>query len=96
MIRREIDEQKALAAIIREPVTKRTLRVYSSQPALILYTGNFLNNELGRNGDVYNTFAGLCLESQSFPDAVHHNEFPNTVIKAGELYSRETLWHFSF
>lgn len=96
VIRREIDEQKALAAIIREPVTKRTLRVYSSQPALILYTGNFLNNELGRNGDVYNTFAGLCLESQSFPDAVHHNEFPNTVIKAGELYSRETLWHFSF
>ncbi|QOW59747.1 aldose epimerase family protein [Treponema pedis] len=96
VIKKELDGQKSLAAIVREPVTKRTLRVYSSQPALIMYTGNFLADELGRNGDVYDKFAGLCLESQAFPDAVHHSGFPTSIVKAGELYSEETLWHFEF
>lgn len=96
IIKKEINEQKALAAIISEPVTKRTLRVYSSQPALTMYTGNFLKNEFGRNGDIYNEFAGLCLESQSFPDSVHHPDFPCTVIQPNEIYKRETLWHFEF
>ena len=61
-----------------------------------MYTGGFLNNELGKNGDVYNKFAGLCFESQAFPDSLHQPHFPNTVIKPGEVYERETLWHFAF
>lgn len=96
VIKKEVSDHKTLAAIVKEPVTKRTLTVYSAQPALIMYTGGFLNNELGKNGDVYNKFAGLCLESQAFPDSVHQPHFPNTVIKPGEIYERETLWHFAF
>lgn len=96
VIKKEVSDHKTLAAIVKEPVTKRTLTVYSAQPALIMYTGGFLNNELGKNGDVYNKFAGLCLESQAFPDSLHQPHFPNTVIKPGEVYERETLWHFAF
>ncbi len=96
VIQKQLDEQKALAAVAHEPVTKRTLRIYSNQPALKMYTGNFLNNEFGRNGDIYNKFSGICFESQAFPDAIHHPNFPNTIIKPNEAYQRETLWHFAF
>ncbi len=96
VIQKELDEQKALSAVVHEPVTKRTLRIYSNQPALKMYTGNFLNNEFGKNGDIYNKFSGLCFESQAFSDSVHHPNFPNTIIKPNEVYNRETLWHFSF
>lgn len=96
IIKKEISDRKTLAAIVKEPVTKRTLTVYSTQPALVMYTGGFLDNESGKNGDVYNKFAGLCLESQFFPDSVHQPHFPGTVIKPGEVYSHETLWHFAF
>lgn len=96
IIKKEVNEHKTLAAIVKEPVTKRTLTVYSTQPALTMYTGGFLENEFGKNGDIYNKFAGLCLESQSFPDSVHQPAFPDTVIKPGEVYEHETLWHFAF
>ena len=94
VIKNTVDDKKMLAAIVKEPVTRRTLTVYSSQPALTMYSGNFLHNEIGKNGDVYDAFSGLCLESQAFPDAVHHTGFPNAVVKAGEVYRHETLWHF--
>ncbi len=96
VIKKNPDDQKALAAIAHEPVTKRTLRIYSNQPALTMYTANFLKDELGKNGDIYNKFSGICFESQAFPDAIHQEGFPNTIIKANEPYERETLWHFTF
>jgi Galactose mutarotase and related enzymes len=94
VIKNTIDDQKTLAVIVKEPVTKRTLTVYSTQPALTMYSGNFLHDEEGKNGAVYNAFSGLCLESQAFPDSVHQKNFPSAVIKPGEVYSHETLWHF--
>ncbi len=94
VIKKEVNAQKNLSAIIHEPVTKRTLSIFSTQPALIMYTSGFLKNEYGKNGDVYNNFSGLCLESQAFPDSVNRPEFPCSVIKPDEIYDHETLWHF--
>ncbi len=96
VIQKTHDDQKALAVVAHEPVTKRTLRIYSTQEALNMYTGSFLKDEFGKNGDIYNEFSGICFENQSFPDAMHHENFPNTIIQPGEVYEHETLWHFSF
>jgi aldose 1-epimerase len=60
------------------------------------YSGNFLDGSLsGKGGVVYQKYAGLCLETQRFPDAPHHENFPTTVLKPGEVYNEVTVFKFS-
>lgn len=94
IIRDKIDEQKALAAIIVEPITNRQLWVYSTLPALTMYTADFLANVQGKNGNVYNRHSGLCLESQYVPDAVHHQGFLSVFLQPHDRYQHETVWLF--
>ncbi len=79
-----------------EPVTGRKLTVWSTQPGVQFYSGNFLNGTPGKNGLPYNQHAGFCLETQHFPDAPNRPEFPNSVLLPGEKYSEQTIWHFDF
>ena len=84
-----------LAAKAYEPNSGRTLEVYTSEPAIQVYTGNFLDGTLtGKGGTVYNKRTGLCLETQHFPDSPNQPEFPTTELNPGEKYESQTKFVF--
>jgi aldose 1-epimerase len=85
----------ALAAEVEEPTTGRTLKVYSDQPGIQFYTGNFLDGTLrGKEGKVYRQYAGFCLEPQHFPDSPNRPDFPSTVLSPGDTYQTATVLEF--
>lgn len=72
-----------------------TMRVESDQPGVQVYSGNYLDGSLtGKQGERYQQFSGLCLETQDYPDAVHFPHFPSVLLKAGQLYHRRTRFAF--
>lgn len=72
------------------------MEVWTTQPGLQFYSGNFLDGSLiGKGGQHYGKHAGLCLETQHFPDSPHHPDFPDTVLAAGAIYRQTTLYRFS-
>jgi aldose 1-epimerase len=84
-----------LAARVVEPKTGRTLEVSTTQPGLQFYSGNFLDGTLkGKGGRVYQKHAGLCLETQHFPDSPNHPGFPSTIVRPGEQYDTQTVFRF--
>jgi aldose 1-epimerase len=89
-------QQLARVAIVYEPVTGRILEVWTTQPAIDLYTGNFLNGTLtGKTGTVYQKRNGFCLEAQHFADSPNHQEFPSTILRPGEKYNYRTVFKFN-
>lgn len=96
VVKKNIDSYKALACVLHEPVTGRMLRVYSTQPALTVYTANDLNGHFGKNGCRYDKFSGICLESQGFPDSPHHKNFPTILLQPEQIYNQESIWYFTF
>lgn len=83
------------AARLLEPISGRTLDVRTSEPGLQLYSGNFLDGTIrGKGGRLYGCRAGLCLETQHFPDAPNHPSFPSIVLRPGEKYQSRTVFTF--
>lgn len=75
--------------------TGRKLTVYTSQPSIQVYSGNFLTGELsGHQGIKYGKHSALCLETQHYPDSPNHPEFPSTLLKAGEKYEHDAKFVF--
>jgi aldose 1-epimerase len=73
----------------------RTLAVETTEPAIQFYSGNFLDGTLvGKSGVAYVQRSGFCLETQAFPDAPNHGNFPSAVVRVGEGYSSVTTWTF--
>jgi len=88
--------QLAEAAEVYEPTTGRILRVLTTEPAVQLYTGNFLDGSItGKEGRVYNRRFALCLETQHFPDSPNHPSFPSTELKPGQEFHSVTVFQFS-
>lgn len=84
-----------LAARVEEPSSGRVLEVYTTQPGLQFYTGNFLDGTLkGKGGKVYGHRAALCLETQHFPDSPNKPNFPSTVLKPGQRFRSTTVYRF--
>ncbi len=71
-----------------------TMEVYTDLPGVQLYSGNFIMDELGKEGVVYQQRQGLCFETQYYPDAINHENFPSPVCKAGEVYQTTTMYKF--
>lgn len=69
--------------------------VYTDLPGVQLYTANFVENEMGKAGAIYQKRHGVCFETQYFPDAVHHENFASSVCRAGEAYDTTTKYKFS-
>jgi aldose 1-epimerase len=89
------DGSLRLGARLYEPVTGRVLEIFTTEPGMQFYSGNFLDGSLlGRNGVAYELHTGLCLEPQQFPDAPNHPNFPSTVLRAGEEYKHTSLYRF--
>jgi len=85
-----------LAARVAEPDSGRILEVLTDQPGVQFYSGNFLDGSLvGKNRLIYPRYGGLCLETQHFPDSVHHENFPSTLLHPGETFRSTTLHRFS-
>ncbi len=84
------------AAMVRERFTGRKMEVWTDQPAIQLYTGNFLGKSdvPGKFGVPYKHRQGFCLETQHYPDSPHHPNFPTTVLKAGETFRSVTEYRF--
>jgi len=84
------------AADLFHSATGRMMEVYTTEPGLQFYSGNSLNGTItGCNGMVFNRHAGLCLETQHFPDSPNRPEFPSTLLKPGEIYKTTTHYRFS-
>ena len=81
-------------AILEDPVSGRSMAVYTDCPGIQVYTGNFLN-ESGKNGIYYGKRSGVALETQYYPDALHHFEWPQPITKAGQHYQSETIFRFT-
>jgi aldose 1-epimerase len=93
-----LDDQPAEpgpAARVVEPTRGRTLEVHTDQPGIQFYSGNFLDGSMrGRDGRSYRHRAGFCLETQHFPDAPNHPQFPSTILRPGERYATRTVLRF--
>jgi aldose 1-epimerase len=86
----------ALAARVREPESGRVLEVFTTEPGVQLYTANSLDGSLrGKGGVAYKKHQGFCLETQHFPDAVHHDNFPSIILRPGSTYTQTTIYKFS-
>jgi aldose 1-epimerase len=86
----------SLAATVHDPASGRKMEVYTTEPGVQFYTGNFLDGTLtGKNGVVYKQYAAFCLETQHYPDTVNQPNFPSNVLKAGQSYHSKTVFKFS-
>lgn len=85
-----------LAARLYEPASGRLLEIYTTEPGLQFYSGNFLDGSIkGKSGRPYPQHAGLCLETQHFPDSPNRPHFPSTVLRPGEKYISTTVHRFA-
>jgi aldose 1-epimerase len=84
----------AHAAHVDEPVSGRTLDVFTTEPGLQLYSGNHLGEVRGKRGQTYGRRYGFCLETQHFPDSPHQPAFPSAVLRPGQEYRSRTVWGF--
>jgi aldose 1-epimerase len=89
------EAQPTLAAKLRDPASGRTLTVLTTQPGVQVYTGNFLKGQKGKAGKTYEPRSAVCLETQYFPDAVHHPAFPSIILRPGQTYRQSCVWAFS-
>src|SRR5204863_539540 len=89
----KVGENK-LAARITDPQTGRTMEIWTTEPGIQFYTGNFLDGVKGKGGVSYQKNAGFCLEAQHYPDSVNHPNFPTVILQPGETYSQVTVHKF--
>lgn len=83
-------------ATVYEPTSGRFMEVFSDQPGVQFYCGNFLDGTVkGKNGIMYQKRTGLCLEAQKFPDSPNKPQFPSSTLKPGETYKQTTIYKFS-
>ncbi|XP_043249058.1 galactose mutarotase-like [Colletes gigas] len=93
-----VNETQFVAKAIH-PSSGRYLEVYSNQPGVQFYTANFLPHQddigiVGKNGTEYFKHGAFCLETQNYPDAVNHENFPNSILEPGEHYRHIVIYKF--
>ena len=95
VLNRKGSELEKIASVYHSS-SGRLMEVFTTEPGLQFYTGNFLDSTLqGKNKQVYPQHAAFCMETQHFPDGPNQPAFPNTILKPGEVYQQLTKYHFS-
>jgi aldose 1-epimerase len=90
------DPSTGLAARVREPGSGRVMEIYTTEPGVQFYSGNFLDGTVvGKEGKVYQQRAAFCLETQHFPNSPNEPSFPSTVLEPGDTYRQTTVFQFS-
>ncbi|MEJ7805592.1 MAG: aldose epimerase family protein [Telluria sp.] len=95
VLNKERDRRSMLAASVREPVSGRVLELYTEEPGIQFYSGNFLDGTLNGKGRNYGFRTGFCLEPQHFPDSPNQPGFPNTILRPGDEYATVSRFRFS-
>ncbi len=86
----------SLMAHVTEPTSGRVMEVWSTEPALQFYTGNFLDGTItGKGGWAYQKHAAFCMEPQHYPDSPNQPQFPSTELKPGQTYKNTIIYRFS-
>ena len=83
------------AAVVRDPKSGRRMEIWTDQPGIQFYTGNFLDGIAGKAGATYAQYQGFCLETQKFPDAVNQRSFPSVIVHPGTPYRHVMIHRFS-
>jgi aldose 1-epimerase len=84
------------AARVKDPESGRVMEVFTTEPGVQFYAGNFLDGSLkGKGGITYTRRFGLCLETQHFPDSPNQPSFPTTILEPGQVYQQTTVYKFS-
>ena len=83
------------AAEVYEPTSGRVMEVWTTEPGVQLYSGNYLAIERGKGGKPYPRRTGFCLETQHYPDTPNRPQFPSAVLRKGERYRTTTVYKFS-
>jgi len=95
VLRNQSGEVK-LAASLYDPLSGRLMEIFSDQPGIQFYSGNFLDGTVkGKGGITYLKNWGLCLETQHYPDSPNHPEFPSVVLRPGQTYHHVMIHKFS-
>ena len=85
-----------LAATAYEQTSGRVMQVWTTEPGVQFYTGNFLDGTLtGKSGKIYPRRSGFCLETQHYPDSPNQPSFPTTTLKKGATFKSTTIYRFS-
>ena len=95
VINQKAKGQLTLAGAVYEPKSGRLMEVFTTEPGVQLYCGNFLDGMIGKSGKPYGRRSGLCLETQHFPDSPNKPQFPTVVLKPGDTYKTTTVYKFS-
>jgi len=84
------------AATLSEPTSGRVMEVWTTEPAIVLYTGNYLDGTVrGKGGAVYRKHAGVCLETAHLPDSVNQPSFPSIILRPDQTYRQTCVYRFS-
>lgn len=86
------DQRPMLAAVLQ--ASGRTMQVLTTCPALQVYTGNYVEENIGKSGALYRPQNAVCLETQNVPDAINHPNFPSPVLRPGEVFRQQTIYRF--
>lgn len=95
VLNRRADQTSVLAARVHEPGSGRVLELYTQEPGVQFYSGNFLDGSLSGKGRRYAWRSGFCLEPQHFPDAPNHPAFPDTILRPGAQYATASRFKFT-
>jgi len=94
VLNRSGDGLSPVAKVV-EPKTGRVLEVFTTEPGVQFYSGNFIPNVKGKGGRMYGKRSGFCLETQHYPDSPNQKNFPSVVLKPGETYKNTIAYAFT-
>ena len=94
VLNKKEEGELSFAARLTEPTSGRTMEVYTTEPGIQLYTGNFLFGFEGAHGATFPKRSAVCLEAQHFPDTPNHPYFPSVVLTPGGQYKQKTIYKF--
>jgi aldose 1-epimerase len=90
------DTSMIRAARVLEPDSGRVLEIFTTEPGIQFYSGNFLDGTIvGTSGRMYRQGDGFALETQHYPDSPNKPNFPSTVLRPGQVYNTSTIYQFS-
>ncbi len=94
-LNKNVPNELSFCARVEDPISGRIMEVYTTEPGVQLYTGNFLDGTLkGKGGCHYIRRGGFCLETQHYPDSPNQPQFPNTILQPGKAFRSQTVYKF--
>ncbi len=95
VLNKKEEGELSFAARIKEPVSRRIMEVYTTEPGVQVYTDNWADGYKGQNGATFPRRSAICFEAQHFPDSPNRPYFPSVVLNPGEQYTQKTVYRFA-